>query len=278
MSYAATSWRRWLAWLLVAVAFAIACVFLSNWQFNRRAEVVAKNDLVTRNYDQAPLPVEQVLGATGFERSVEWRPVTLAGHYVPGTELLVRNKPYGGNQGFLQVAMFEHSDGKLYLVDRGWLPTGSTNETPDSIPPLPTGELRLEARIRAAETVVGKTVTEGLLPYVNPTMAAAETEIRGVFETTAYLRLSSEKTSGGQTLDLATRPMSEAKPLLSEGNHLSYAIQWIMFAIMAFATLGYFVRTERRHYLAATDPNYVIKPKRVRRSELDERVEDELAR
>ena len=52
----------------------------------------------------------------------------------------------------------------------------------------------------------------------------------------------------------------------------------LMFAIMAFATLGYFVRTERRHYLAATDPNYVIKPKRVRLSELDERVEDELAR
>ena len=276
MSYLATSWRRWLAWLIVASIFAVACVFLSNWQFNRRAEVVAKNDLIIRNYDQRARPVEQLLGSAGFNRAIEWRPVSLVGHYLPGTDRLVRNKPYGGNQGFLQVAFFENAGGGLYLIDRGWLPTGSTNETPDHVPPLPSGELRLEARIRAAEPTDGKSVTAELLPYVNPAMAAAEARVHGPVETSAYLRLASENASTGAALELSARPMLEAKPQLSEGNHLSYAIQWIMFAVMAFATLAYFARTERRHYLEATDPNFVAKPKRVRRSELDERVEDDL--
>lgn len=276
MNYLATSWRRWLAWLVVASVFAVACVFLSNWQFNRRAEVVAKNDLIIRNYDQPAQPVEQLLGAAGFDRAIEWRPVSLTGHYLPGTDRLVRNKPYGGNQGFLQVAFFENADGGLYLIDRGWLPTGSTNETPDLVPPLPSGELKLEARIRAAEPTDGKTVTAGLLPYVNPKLLATEAAISAGFEGTAYLRLSGEVSASGVGLNLPSRPMLEAKPQLSEGNHLSYAIQWIMFAVMAFATLAYFARTERRHYLEATDPNFVAKPKRVRRSELDERVEDDL--
>mgnify|MGYP000193316664 CR=1 FL=1 len=50
MSYFKLSWRRWLSWLAVVIVFAIACTFLSRWQFARRAEVVAKNDLISGNY------------------------------------------------------------------------------------------------------------------------------------------------------------------------------------------------------------------------------------
>jgi hypothetical protein len=35
-------------------------------------------------------------------------------------------------------------------------------------------------------------------------------------------------------------------PSLNEGNHLSYAFQWIIFGIMAFVAFGWAYRNERR--------------------------------
>ncbi len=35
-------------------------------------------------------------------------------------------------------------------------------------------------------------------------------------------------------------------PSLNEGNHLSYAFQWIIFGIMAFIAFGWAYRNERR--------------------------------
>ena len=45
----------------------------------------------------------------------------------------------------------------------------------------------------------------------------------------------------------ATRPTAFAAPSEDPGPHLSYAIQWILFAIMGFVFIGYVIRTERRH-------------------------------
>ena len=36
-------------------------------------------------------------------------------------------------------------------------------------------------------------------------------------------------------------------PSEDPGPHLSYAIQWILFAIMGFVFIWYMIRTERRH-------------------------------
>ena len=45
----------------------------------------------------------------------------------------------------------------------------------------------------------------------------------------------------------ATRPQPLEAPSEDPGPHLSYAIQWILFAIMGFVFIGYVIRTERAH-------------------------------
>ena len=45
----------------------------------------------------------------------------------------------------------------------------------------------------------------------------------------------------------ATRPSAPTPPSEDPGPHLSYAIQWILFAIMGFAFIWYMIRTELRH-------------------------------
>jgi hypothetical protein len=51
-------------------------------------------------------------------------------------------------------------------------------------------------------------------------------------------------------------PKLLSRPQLTEGNHLSYALQWIVFALMAFMALVWAVRQEIRFKKMAADPNY----------------------
>ena len=46
---------RWTGYVAVAIAFAIACAFLSNWQFTRNAERERQLGLIAANYDAAPV-------------------------------------------------------------------------------------------------------------------------------------------------------------------------------------------------------------------------------
>ncbi|MEN9607001.1 MAG: hypothetical protein RL605_829 [Actinomycetota bacterium] len=268
MSYFKLSWRRWLSWLAVVIVFAIACTFLSRWQFARRAEVVAKNDLISGNYDMAIAPIEKLAPRGRFVAANEWRPVSISGHYVAGTQLLVRNKPYAGEPGFLQVGVFQARDLSLYLVDRGWLPTGNEHDSPDIVTVLPSGELDIVGRIRAAEPTGSKTAPKGQLPTVDPIAAAHQLALKEPIAAGVYVRLASETPSA------KVAPRLETMPELSEGNHLSYAIQWIMFAILAFATLVWFVRQEFEHYRAATEANFVPRKRRVTRAQRDNEAED----
>jgi cytochrome oxidase assembly protein ShyY1 len=71
-----------------------------------------------------------------------------------------------------------------------------------------------------------------------------------------YLRMSAESTK------VTSYPAQMAKPKLDEGNHLSYAIQWIVFGLMAFAALIWAIQQERLALRAATDPNFVRKARK----------------
>jgi hypothetical protein len=64
------------------------------------------------------------------------------------------------------------------------------------------------------------------------------------------------------------------EPKFGEGNHLSYAIQWIIFGLLAFLTLIWAVRKELQFYRAANDPTYVEKPKRKTATDEDAEAED----
>ena len=270
MTYLKSSWKRWLGWLIIVVIFAIACSFLSNWQFSRRAQVVAANSIVEGNYNKPALPISDVLVAGSLPAMNEWHPVSVTGHYVQGSALLVRNRPYAGVPGFHQVAVFQASDLQLYLVDRGWLPTGERQDSPDLVPELPTGEIQIQARLRFAENLKGKDAPVGQLAAISPLGAAAQIGAKEPIASGFYLRLASEV----PTSDVA--PKLETKPELSEGNHLRYAIQWIIFAILAFVTLTYFVRQEIEHYRSNNDVNYVAKARRKSRADRDNEIEDAL--
>ncbi len=256
---------RWSIYLVVALLFAVVCWFLSQWQFDRNEERNAQIALVERNYDAPPVPLDEAIGPDGaFDPEDEWLPVRLTGSYVIEDQLLVRNRPHGGTSAFEVIVPFRTDEGRLFLVNRGWVPPGE-GAVPDAIPAAPDGEVEVIARLRPSEYRPDRGAPEGQVPTINLPLVS---ELVGAdLITGAYGQLIGEEPAGGQ-LGTFTPPTEDPGP------HLSYAIQWILFAVMGFVFIGYMIRTEIVH---RRDEREGRAPKeRPRRRDRDADTEDQL--
>ncbi|MEL0316635.1 MAG: SURF1 family protein [Aquiluna sp.] len=138
--------RRWGPWLALVVVFALATSVLSWWQFSRRAERVERIDQIVSNYDAAPTPYSELSWLTNADGSspLEWLPVEISGNYLPESALLVRNRPLSGQPGFLQLVPLLLDDGRIFIVERGWIAASSDISLPgrDSSEYQPRGDRR----------------------------------------------------------------------------------------------------------------------------------------
>lgn len=234
--------RRWLGYLGVAVAFAVVCVLLSNWQLARLEEKRIENSRVIENFDSAPVPLADVLADTHtWNDDDTWTPVRMTGSYLANDEVLVRNRPRNGQPGFEVLTPLRLSDGSVFIVDRGWLPTGNAQDLPDAIPSPPTGEVTVTVRLKPGEPALqGRSAADGQIATVE--LAQFSERFDTPVYTAAYGLMEAEEPAPADA-----RPLPAFKPELDEGSHLSYAFQWLVFALLGFAFLSYAVREEYRH-------------------------------
>lgn len=260
--------RRWGGYLLVVIVFAVACAFLSWWQWSRNAEAQAEVDRVAANYDEKPVAVDTVLPELGSWRLAdEWRPVRLTGEYLTGDQTLVRNRPLNGVPGFEVLVPFRTADGRVLVVDRGWLGLGSKNDVPDHIPAAPRGEVTVVARLQKGEPVLqGRTAPRGQIPSID--LHEMAERIGEPTYTGAYALLASEDPAPSDRLLLPAKPDPDLGP------HLSYALQWIAFGVLAFVGLGWAVRHDRQ--VRREEAEGVPRPVKTPRRRSDADIEDEL--
>lgn len=234
---------RWGGYVAVAVAFAIACVFLSQWQFDRNDHRETQLRLIAANYDATPVPLEALIGPDSqFDPSDQWHPVIITGTYLAEDTLLARNRPQGGTSAFEVLVPLQTADGRIFVIDRGWVPPGKDQPEPDEIPAPPEGEVTVIARLSPGEPLPrsGRSAPEGQVPTIHLPLIAETLGAEGVMITSAFGQLVSEDPA-------AARPQPLPSPSEDPGPHLSYAIQWILFAIMGFVFIWYMIRTEIRH-------------------------------
>lgn len=253
--------RRWGGYLALVIVFAVACGLLSWWQWARRAEVVAEIAKIETNYDAPPAQLGALLATLDdVDDSVEWRPVEVTGEYLVDEQLLVRNRPRDSSAGFEVLVPFQLTDGAVFVVDRGWVPAGESLEAPDSVPLPPKGEVTVVVRLKPGEPEIpGRGAPGGQLATVRlPDVAdlVGEPTYTGM-----YGLLVSEDPEPAES------PLPALRPVEEEGPHLSYALQWIAFAILAFIGLIWAVRRERMIAAGGVIP---------KRRERDAEVEDAL--
>lgn len=266
-------WRRSLA---LAVAFAVGCALLSWWQFSRRAETVEANARITANAAAPARPLAEVLATrTAYRPGQQWLTVRVRGTYLTGEQLLVRNRVNGDSPGFEVLTPLRLDDGSVFVLDRGWVPIGTKQDRPDSVPDVPPGTVEVDAYLQGDEGALpGRTAPAGEIPSVDVQAVAAEVGLPTY--TGAYGQVRSE-TPAAATAPVRLAPSPEDTGV-DEGTHLSYGIQWIIFALLGFGALGWSIRRDLRdagdEVILAADERAAVR--RAKRAPSDEAVEDHL--
>ena len=266
--------RRWFGYLALALVFAAICVGLSQWQVARLNETRTANELVDRNYHSVPVALDTALPTlTSYSPRQQWKQVVLTGTYLTDEQVLVRNRPLNGQPGFEVLDPLLLANGRVFIIDRGYLPIGNKQDRPDRIPSPRGGTVTVVVRLQGGEpTLSGRSDARGELATIHlPDLAKL---VDKPTYTKAYGLMVSEIPAA------AARPTAMPQPQLDEGLHISYAIQWVIFGIMAFFGLWYAIRQEYR-MRNVDDPEEqqraeVRERKKLTKPRSDSEIEDEI--
>jgi cytochrome oxidase assembly protein ShyY1 len=242
--------RRRRTWALIAGVVLMALLFarLSQWQWDRHVQRDATNAAIRSALAAPPVLLTEVLpapdasGAVAPTAATEWRRVTVSGRYDSGRALLVRYRSLDSNPGFEVLAPLVTPTGTVW-IDRGWIPAPAGASAEPAAPPLPTGPVEVSGYLRASEPAAGtldpasgsvRTIT---LPGLNDWLGRP-----------AYPMYVSATGESPEPTGLPKRlPMAE----LSGGPHVSYAVQWVLFALLALGGLVKFLGDDLNEIRAA---------------------------
>jgi cytochrome oxidase assembly protein ShyY1 len=222
--------RQWVIITLVALLLIPTMIRLGIWQMHRYEERHARNQLVSDALTAKPVPVEQLTSpghtVTTGER---YRSVTAEGHFDTEREVVVRRRVNADEEvGFHVLTPFVLTDGKVLLVNRGWIPADGPSQTAfPKIPAPPRGQITVTGRLMPDETTEASGIKDLKgLPDRQVMLINSEQEAR---------RLDA-RVLGGYIAQTAPEPKGDTPELLgSPGDenaalNYAYAIQWWLFA------------------------------------------------
>lgn len=221
---------KWLGFHLLVLFGVIVMVNLSMWQLDR---LDARRDFNTAVSARVDLPAEDLDTLLGTRSSalttdpalidLEWRQVTAVGEYLPEHQVSVINRSQNGRAGANLVTPLRLRDGRVLLVNRGFVPLAV------GFPAAPTGEVEVRGLLRISQerrTGQLSDPADGIiaeLQRLNIDRLAVQTPGPLL---PMYLQLLQSAPA-----EIPGLPEPVIRPDLSEGSHLSYAVQWMIFAI-----------------------------------------------
>jgi cytochrome oxidase assembly protein ShyY1 len=233
--------RRWQGFTAVVVFAIVAFGLLSAWQWSRAEQHRTERIALDAALSGSPVRFD---GTTAVP---EWTPVTLTGSYRPDLQAAVRKRPLNAMNGFWLMTALEDERGTLVWVNRGWLPaTGDALATPE-FPSPPAGQVSVTGYARAFEAAQEQGNTG--LPPGQVAAPAAELLPAAGEGTGGYVQLTA---SDPEQTGLIALPLPEID--VDEGRNISYAIQWIFFALVAMGGWYFYLRREAREDAAALVP------------------------
>jgi cytochrome oxidase assembly protein ShyY1 len=238
---------RWLALGFLVLLVLPSFVLLSRWQLHRLDDRRHFNDLVTTHSAAAAVPVERVMTAGAPTATVgddqRWIPVTATGRYDAAGTVLVRKRPLDGKNGFWVVTPLVTSSGSVLVVNRGWVGADGAATATQVVPAPPGGVITMTARVQPSEEAPD--VQPSDLPTGQITDLSVPLVAGGATAYPGYVTLVTS--APAESTDLTAIPL----PDLSDGPHLSYAVQWLFFA--AVAVIGFVVLIRRESEYAAAE-------------------------
>jgi cytochrome oxidase assembly protein ShyY1 len=207
----------------IALLLIAGCLWASQWQFHRGVDRHHRNSNITSHTSLPIVPLEQIYDSA---QDHEWQRVRVTGQFQSNRQILLRNHYSEGKYGFEILTAFKSKSGKLFWVDRGWVQAGATAITEPTITPVPTdevtiiGRLRLDSSLPQGNFFAVPSTGGGLITEAN---AQSTNTLTGI-DSTFYLDLLSG------SLPQLTPDVPAELPELTDGPHLAYALQWLIFA------------------------------------------------
>ena len=186
--------RRDILGAVFALAVAIVCVRLGVWQLDRLGQRRARNAGLAARLALPPL---EVVRGTPPD-SARQRRLIARGVYDFAHELIGPGRSFDATPGVALVTPLRLADGSVVFVDRGWVPSPDAAHVDQTL-------------YREADTAT----VEGLGVIPPP----------GRYDVPFILQQSGTSAPRGL-------PRRWPSPVLDDGPHLSYAIQWFSFALI----------------------------------------------
>lgn len=230
--------RRFLTVTLLAIGLIYGCVQGALWQFDRYEVRHAKNELI-RNNISLPALDEEALQSLQPSK-IAFRKISMKGSFVPEKEILVRNRYFEGKYGFGVLTLFESENGKKYWVDRGWVVAGKDALTPPAVQPVTNENVLITAygRVENLESQVRGSVVA--LPGKATSQLQAWNKEQAIQTEPIYFDLI-------EASNAAFNPaVPTLLPELSDGPHLAYSFQWILFIFLVIFAWYLVIREDRK--------------------------------
>jgi surfeit locus 1 family protein len=218
---------EWRLTLFVAVLLPFL-VSLGFWQLGRADEkrILSANAVVQ---DAAPALTANMLDALSPDQ-LSGRKIRLQGAYL-SQQFLLDNQIKRGRFGNDVVQLFEDTAGRVYFVNRGWVPADPARQTPTVVPPSPPVSF-IEGRIYIPPSqpyvLEADTLASGRSPLTVQALdiaALSSAMPAQMLPTYPYLiRLLSDDASAFD----ASWPVVN----ISDAKHIGYAIQWFTMAFV----------------------------------------------
>jgi surfeit locus 1 family protein len=215
---------------LAAIAVVAVCVSAGLWQRDRMQQKLALRAQIETASRSEPVAIPRVTEWAAWR----FRPVRATGEFDAAHQILLDNRIRAGRVGYDVVAPLVLADGRVVLVERGWVAAGATRaDIPDA--PPPRGEVTVTGRINQPPSAYLELARDKAPGRVWQNLNLARyVEATGL----AVLPVVIEQTAPASAGDILVRDWPA--PDVGVEKHLSYMMQWFAFAATAIALWAYY--------------------------------------
>ena len=228
---------RWIPFVVMLLLVALG-VSLAQWQQRRGDEKLARAARLEAGNLAAPLVLSAAPLLPADAQAIEYRRITVTGHFIPAWTVYLDNRPYKGQAGFHVLTPFQIDGSNMHvLVAQGWLPRNNAERTRIPDYATPTGSVSITgiARLNA-----GHVMELGTAAPLAPHAIVQNADIVQLAQASS---LALQPFILEQTVDIGqaaapapgTLPVRDwPAPDLGADKHRGYAFQWYALALMAF--------------------------------------------
>ena len=197
---------------------------LGTWQVQR---LDWKNDLIASFEKRSSASPIELPTADLVAADLEFRRLRLVGSFDHSKEIFMTGRTYEGNAGFHIVTPFTLSDGRIVLVNRGWVSESYRDRAKRPFT-LVDGEVTLDAILRFPAKkgyfVPENEAENGFWFTLIPAQIAAHLDLSSKAVTSVYAATI-------RTGDVVKLPIAARTKLNLRNSHLSYAVTWYGIAL-----------------------------------------------